>query len=228
MSPGARKSGGGHRRTQARLARETAGRKLKRTVLIVTEARETEPNYFRGLRDDSIVSDRFAVTVKSSKGKAPSKTVQKAISDNEKQEGRGEAYDKVWCILDVEERDNREQIDAALKLADDHGIKVCLSNPCFEVWLLFHFDEKIRGDANSSQVIELVRGHWTKHCKTSYEKNDDQLYTRIAQRTETAITNARSVLERHHRDEKNRADCNSSTDVYRLVEYLITPPKSGS
>lgn len=229
MSPGERKTRGDSRRSQAEFIRKLpVVLKQRRTILIVTEARETEPNYFRGLRANETVSDQFAVTVTSSKGKAPLKTVRKAISDNEKQERRDEAYDEVWCILDVEGPKNRGPIGKAIKLAGENGVSLCLSNPCFEIWLLLHFVKESRAYASGRQVVDRLKKPWKDHCQKPYKKNDDSIYDSVADLTETAIENARWVREKHHGATKNTADCNSSTEIYRLVEYLINPPETGS
>jgi hypothetical protein len=46
-----------------------------------------------------------------------------------------EAFDEVWCVFDV---DAHERFGQARRRAQAAGIRVAISNPCFELWLLFH------------------------------------------------------------------------------------------
>jgi hypothetical protein len=65
MSPGARKTGRGKGPiTRGSPKRLTSSRPEKKTILIFGEGRETEPNYFRGLKQKDEISRRFKVTVK--------------------------------------------------------------------------------------------------------------------------------------------------------------------
>jgi hypothetical protein len=54
-----------------------------------------------------------------------------------------------------------------------------------------------------------------------YQKNDEKIYPRLSAYTGTAIQNARSVREDHFRETTDLAECNSATEVYRLVERLL-------
>lgn len=52
------------------------------------------------------------------------------------QAGR-ERTDEVWAVVD---QDQHSTLKDALALARREGVKVALSKPCFEVWLLLHHD----------------------------------------------------------------------------------------
>jgi len=43
---------------------------------------------------------------------------------------------EVWCLFD---RDEHGEVDAAVAEATRNGIRVAFSHPCFELWLLLHF-----------------------------------------------------------------------------------------
>jgi len=141
MSRGARRTGGAYERSRRSVPHRVRRlRPEKRTVLIVGEGRETEPNYFTGLRDETDVSDRFAVTVKRGKGFSPEHVLNEAIRHMERARGQRAEYDEVWCVMDVEGPAKRASLDAARIRAKQNGVQVCLSNPSFEVWLLSHFE----------------------------------------------------------------------------------------
>jgi hypothetical protein len=44
-------------------------------------------------------------------------------------------FDEVWCVLDTDEF---QDITQAAALARRSGVRVAVSNPCFELWLLLH------------------------------------------------------------------------------------------
>lgn len=222
MSKGAKKTGGKRKRAQVTPTRKRKVRKPKRTILIVVEGEQTEKNYFFGLSRRREVRAHFSIRVKVSGGGTPSDIVQYEIDH------RDERYDEVWCVLDVEGRNRRKLAAEAVELAENSDIALCLSNPCFEVWLLSHFERKAGAFTKCDRVIDQLNKQWMKNWNQRYRKNDGGLYERVSDLTETAIGNARWVREQHHGLEKNTADCNSSTDVYKLVEYLISPPENGS
>ena len=197
---------------------------MKAKLLIVGEGQETEPNYFDQLKREDTVRNKFTVTVKAGLGFSPENAVRRAINEKERAGRRGEAdaYDEVWCVVDVEAptAGRRESLDSAVRLAAQHDINMCLSNPSFEVWLLAHFNRTARAFHSCDEVIRTLNTFWRRDFKCDYLKNDDQLYRRIGDHTETAIENAQSVREVHQRDAPNTADANSSTDVYLLVANL--------
>ena len=47
-------------------------------------------------------------------------------------------FDFVWCVFDS---DDHPGIPAAKQQARDNGINLAISNPCFEIWILLHFQD---------------------------------------------------------------------------------------
>ena len=54
----------------------------------------------------------------------------------EERRNRGKAHDEYWCVFD---RDEHPQFDEAIKLARENGIGIAMSNPCLELWFVWHF-----------------------------------------------------------------------------------------
>jgi hypothetical protein len=55
-----------------------------------------------------------------------------------------EAYDERWMLLDVDHCATGPHVSsfiAALREAKRQGVKIALSKPCFEFWLLLHHDD---------------------------------------------------------------------------------------
>jgi RloB-like protein len=218
-----RGSGGKRTRGSQALRRRSPHRPEKTRILIVCEGRETEPNYFRRLRDEEPVRQKFSVVVQKGKGGSCLAVVQQAIAELEKAAARGEDYDEVWCVFDVEQAGQREQVIKARARAEKHKTQLALSNPSFECWLLAHFVRTKKSFAGCDEVIEELHKHWRREFGQDYEKNDEHLYARLADRTQKAIDNARKVREHDWASSPDIVDCNSATDVYLLVERLLGP-----
>jgi hypothetical protein len=221
MTGRGRGRGGNRARGERTLRRRSHRRPAKTRILIVCEGRETEPNYFRGLREAEAVRQRFTVEVKKGKGGSCLAVVQQALAERDKAAARGEGFDEVWCVFDVEQAGLREQLNKARALADRQGILLAISNPSFECWLLAYFVRTSKAFRGCDEVIDELNKHWRAAFGRNYEKNDEQLYARLADRISTAIDNARRVREQDWESSADIVDCNSATDVYRLVARLL-------
>lgn len=108
-----------------------------------------------------------------------------------------------------------------MDLAQKRGVQICLSNPCFEVWFLARFERSARSYEGFKGVKLALNKYWKEPFGHVYDKTDEAIYRRIHKQTETAICNAKWAREKHHGKKARTADCNSSTEVYVLVEELL-------
>jgi hypothetical protein len=129
-------------------------------------------------------------------------------------------FDRVYCVFD---RDRHTTYDAALdkvrrtRLGKGTKIFAIPSVPCFEFWLLLHFIYTTKpfdaslGDSICSRVIEELKKYLPE-----YQKGDHDIFDRIQNKLDNAITNARQVEQFH----QTSGTDNPSTCVHSLVEYL--------
>ncbi|WP_459738334.1 RloB family protein [Streptomyces sp. E-15] len=117
-------------RRESTLRRRPAHRDPLPPVLVVCGAKNTEPAYLRGLLA-SVDNRAVAVKIKVC-DQDPVSVVRHTVTERDK---AGDHYHQAWCVLDVDEF---AHLGEALRLADDEGVEVALSNPCFELWLLLH------------------------------------------------------------------------------------------
>jgi len=194
----------------------------KTRILVVCQGAETEPNYFDGLKREQIVRDRFSVRIVSTKGGTALDIVEKAgrEADDANSHGKEYAFEEVWCVIDVEQPGRNPQLADACRLAEKEGFHVALSNPAFEVWILAHFERTAKSFLDCRQVIACLNGHWRSAFGQEYDKTDQNIYRHLADRVGDAVDNAKSVREMDFRAEPDTSRCNSSTEVYRLVESL--------
>ncbi len=189
-----------HRRRN--LQRRTRSREPGQRFLIVCEGEKTEPNYF----DDLRVRGRIPGKVKGI-GESPVGVVKHAIKLMKEND-----YEQVWCVFD---RDifPVKNFNAALRLAEKHGIKVAYSNEAFELWYVLHFNYH-----QSATARHLYVGMLKDLLGVPYEKNRLDMYERLEILQETAIRNAERLLKNY--DPPDPARNNPSTTVHLLVQEM--------
>ena len=144
---------GRHKRRPARsLNRRTGTRRENRKLLVVTEGK-TEKEYLEGLMQ-SLRPDGMQVTpidVVDGRGE-PSKVLKTAKA---RCHSHTDDYDEVWLLLDV---DQHAKLTPVLRETRQENFSAAVSNPCFEVWLLWHFEDWTR-EGSSSEVQHAARRH---------------------------------------------------------------------
>ena len=68
--------------------------------------------------------------------------VEAAAKARARSSGTNGEIDEVWCIFDVEWPQNHPNLDRAIARAREQGVRVAVSNPCFELWLALHFEDQ--------------------------------------------------------------------------------------
>ncbi len=183
-------------------------------ILIVCEGAKTEPNYFTELKKTFRLSN--ANVRICGRGSDPLSVVDFAIETFR----REPEFDRVYCVFD---RDRHTTYSAALdkvkrtRLGKRSKIFVIPSVPCFEFWLLLHFTYTTKpfdapaGDSVCARVIEELKNHLS-----AYQKGDQDIFNKIQDMLDNAITNARSIEQYH----QTSGTDNPSTLVHSMVEYL--------
>ena len=82
-----------------------------------------------------------------------------------------EPDDERWLVLDIDHALNGRHVVSfmqALKRAEDNDIKVALSNPCFELWLLLHhqIESDCTGLREANDVTAMLRAKLGSYNKT--------------------------------------------------------------
>ena len=172
--------------------------------MIVCEGERTEPNYFERFR---VPRDVVALEVRGI-GYNTLSLVREAI----KLKDEGD-YDQVWCVFD---RDSipAQTFNEALRLANQEGIRVAYSNEAFELWYLLHFDFLNTGIRRAAYIARL-----TEKIGKRYAKNSRDMYDILESRQQTAIENAKRLLNIYNLCRP--AEDNPSTTVHLLVIELL-------
>lgn len=117
-------------------------------------------------------------------------------------------FDDVWCVFDVDEF---QDVTPAVALAERNAIGVAVSNPCFELWLLLHFDRHTAYCSSYGSLLPLLRKHVPHYDKTGLNFDDYAALVPGACRRARALdpTGKRHAL-------------NPSTGVWQVVELIRT------
>lgn len=117
-------------------------------------------------------------------------------------------YDAVWCVFDVDEHPNLEE---ALLQARDNKLNVALSNPCFELWILLHFQDQ-RQHQERGWMQAACRGHLPDFYKVAD-------YERLRANYAEAVKRAEQLLV--WQKQQDRENGNPSTSVHRLTQAIV-------
>lgn len=196
------------------LRRASGHLRPRTTFVVVTEGRRTEPEYLALLRSFPEVRQRSALEIlPCPEGSQPAKLVEVAISRLAWERARGGEVDQVWCVFDVEAPDPHPDLLEAYRQAERAGVEVAVSNPCFELWLLLHFEDVGRAP-QSREACELR----ARQDRSSGKGVDASSYS--AEAVRSACRRAEALETRHAREGRPFPDDNPSSGMHRLVRAL--------
>jgi hypothetical protein len=203
-------------RNRDSLQRRGPRRTPKARLLIVCEGTVTEPRYFKDVR----YHEHSLIELDVRPGGAPKDLVERAAGLKREANGKArklkddnQKYEEVWCVFDIDEH---PLVPEAKDQARANGIELAISNPCFELWALLHFQD---------QHAHIERGKLHHRCAThmpGYEKRLD--YGTLRPKYSDALKRA-GDLERWH-ESRDTTGANPSTTVYKLVERIKSQASS--
>lgn len=203
-------------------------RKVKPVILIVTEGSKTEPGYFNHFRTRQKNIDVRVVGSRTSAGETDyNSLIRKAKEYQDKNDLSSVNGDTVWIVADgdvnytnpnpIEKKDTA--LSHARKLANQKGMEMIISNPCFELWYLLHF----RYTTGFLKDYEAVKKLLKEHIP-DYEKAND-VFPMLEGHLDKATKRVRQ-LEEYHLKNGNAVPygiaVNPFTEVYRLIEAIIS------
>jgi hypothetical protein len=198
------------RRSRAKdLKRRTASRPERKTVVIFCEGEASEPDYINALKKLPQVQRDTAINIEID----PMQGVPLTLVERAVMRKKNDAeVDECWCVFDVEWPRHHPNLDRALQIAHAHGIRLAVSNPCFELWLILHFNSQTAFLSNR-EAESLSR---SLDRRTS--KRIDA--TKYMPRRQDAAKRAASLVARHQRDQTMFPNDNPSSTVYELLAAI--------
>lgn len=119
------------------LTRRSGRRPELRTILVFCEGVNSEPDYVKAVKRLPRVAGNTALDLRIHPERGvPLTLVQMAAAHMSDPE-----VDECWCIFDVESPRPHPNLTEAKALARKNGVHLAISNPCFELWLILHFQD---------------------------------------------------------------------------------------
>jgi hypothetical protein len=200
------------RRYSQRFARRRPRFSPRPRILIVCEGKVTEPTYFNDLK--RLEQNRLIEVMILPGAGVPKTAVESAAEEKKAAEKRAKKesdvfakYDHVWCVFDV---DSHPNLQDAIQQARANNIELAISNPCFEIWILLHFQDQ-RAHIERGALREAVRIHIPGYEKVA---PFDVLWPKYEEGCNRAI-----ALERWQVDQ-GRPSVNPNTGVHKLTEQI--------
>jgi hypothetical protein len=132
-----------------------------RLVIIATEGRETERQYFAMFRSTRV---QVQVLATGDDNRSAPEHVLTRLRQFRDDYQLGED-DALWLMIDVD-RWGQEKLALIAREAPAGGFGLAVSHPCFEVWLLLHFTDRIpvtdRCNEMESNLRQALGGSYNK------------------------------------------------------------------
>ncbi len=162
------------------------GQKPPRSITLVVCEGETEQEYFDVARIHYGLTNAEVIIADNTVGSAPISVVECAVRRSKEPGG----YDKIFCVFDRNGHVSFGEARAKIKGMTDRKkkplpIEEAISIPCFEVWVLLHFERTDAPFERCASVIDRVRAYLP-----GYEKADRGIARQVIAKVETAIANA--------------------------------------
>lgn len=194
------------------LGRKVELRSPARKFFIFTEGKNTEPEYFEALNKFLKGVSAVPVVVKSKKIGEPEKTANAAIEKIKRL--KDDAFgkdDQVWAAFD---KDTHPRVDESIQKCKDEGVGVAYSNPCFEVWLILHFQDYNK-PCTSEEAQEDLEALDPKYCRKGKKTAD---FPKLLKNLTEA--EKRAVRQINNREQEERPLGCPSTTVHNLTIAL--------
>lgn len=192
------------------------------SFLIVSEGEKTEPLYFEGLAKH--INDKYGggISVEKPliKTQGEGKCTVRLVEETSRIVSRSRLlYSQVWVVFD---KDDFQDFDEAVSLAEERGFRAAWSNQSFEYWIYLHFDysdSALHRDVWVEKLSACLKKSGAR--EEGYRKNDPnvfQIATTLGS-LKAAVSNATRV-EKSYKDEERPSRCDPCTKVHRLILEL--------
>lgn len=200
-----------------------------KAFLIACEGICSEPNYINGLvlneKSNRKIADGTVVKIAPHQHSDPYGVLQDLLRSP-----NYENYDELWIVIDRDEVElkrkgfgghTEENFQKALKESKEHGVKVACSNPCFELWIVLHFEYRdtacSRGDIQKKALVKInsILPKEKQLKKVENLKSLENLYNLLKDRVDIARRNAKKLRS------NEEAKANPSTGMYKLLDSLL-------
>jgi hypothetical protein len=205
------------------LQRRVARRQAYERMLIVCEGEKTEPQYLSEICREMRLATAHVHVQHSEFGTSPIQIVEFAehlfVNGNSYKQIPPRAFDRIYVVFDRDQHGSyhnalakTDNLDRRLKNDEQKPVpfQAIVSVPCFEMWLLLHFED-VQAAMHRNDVYERLKVYLDGYEKSAsgYWGKTKHLLDIATQRAEerAAVTNAHDGVETY-------------TDMWRIVVAL--------
>lgn len=212
------------RQLRRKVAKESRRASYAR-ILIVTEGSKTEPLYLEEIRSAHQLHSANVEVQPGQLGTAPIQVVryaQQVFEKGDLNKGiRPKSFDQVYVVFDRDDHDSYfdalnlvKALDGKLRNDDRQSVSftAIASIPCFELWLLLHYED-IQHPIHRDEVMERLKRHIP-----GYEKGAGGIFASTHDQLETATQRAQVLAAKFNAYTAPE----SFTRLYELVSLLTT------
>ena len=194
------------------MAKKAYKRKRNPILLLVLEGRnKTERKYFSHYQ---VRERNYKLVIKDSGATDVMGMARRATNLYKEYQMDAALGDRAFCLIDMDLREDK--YNAYLKARQTyHTITLIVSNPCFEVWLLYHFTENPRAESSSQAVKEQMK----KYVPEYNESMDVYAQYDLKEKYMVAI-NRSEKKNALYEEKRTIVDRNPYTEVQKLICIL--------
>ena len=201
----------------SRFSRRAPARELATIIIVFTEGEKTEPQYLEMFKKIHVepFAKRSVFDLKIISGVGvPMTVVNRAIQELQGLQKSLSREDSVWAMFD---RDEHPKFEEAKNKARNTGVHLAASNPCFEVWGIYHYRDW-QGPIERHQcqnALEQLCPSYDKRCGKTFIDKDV-----IKEKCSDAIERAERSLDLRERE--GNPEGNPSTSVHCLIKTVLS------
>ena len=191
-----------------------------RTRGLILCEEKTECNYFLDLIDQPKYRRQFSsidVHILQPKNHSPVGLVKAAKAKVKAAKSNGNAYEFAWVVFD---KDGHANIPGAFETARTArpAIQIAFSAPCFELFVLLHFEKTARPFPRCKDAYAHLKSKWLQN----YEKANET-FALLLPKHKTGLKNCEWLMAQHSNELNNGRrpyELAAFTNVHQLVATL--------
>ncbi len=199
------------------------GVRSARLVVIAGEGRYTESIYFNAVKNELRAPNVHVEVLDRNSDESSPESVHRQVADFMRQYNI-EDDDELWLVIDRDRWQERMLSQVAQLCAQNSHLHFCMSNPCFELWLLLHLEDVEQYDDETKNA--LLQNKKNKSGVTWLKKRMKDLLGSYAESNYDALSlipYAPTAMERARRLDNNPQDRwpqSIGSRVYLLMESI--------
>ena len=194
-----------------------AKREIKKKIFIIGEGK-SELSYFQDLKKENDL--KFSLKPELGNGSDFHSIFEKALDNAD-----SEIYKQIYCLIDLDYIIKQKLFEEYTKAKKEllsktkKMVTVIESLPCFELWVLLHFEKT---QSTNIECQQLIDRKLKKHIP-NYTKAMPGLYSKIKDKQSHALEFSKELKIQRQKEIKNVGDSrclHSFTDMNELIQIL--------